>query len=61
MCNAQNQHMRAGEGHKEAKDYFLAGSLYDIDFVKEEDGWKMCKWALSIIYTQGTMAVITPS
>lgn len=53
--------MRAGEGHKEAKDYFLAGSLYDIDFVKEEDGWKMCKWALSIIYTQGTMAVITPS
>jgi hypothetical protein len=57
MCNALNQHMRAGEGFKQEKDNFLAGSIYEMEYVKEEGGWKIAKWVLRIIYTQGTRAV----
>ena len=59
-CNALNQHFRPGDGLKAEKDNLLAGSLYEMEFVKEDDGWKIAKWVLKIIYTQGTYAVFQP-
>lgn len=60
FCNALAQHFRAGEGFKPGADHFLAGTVYDIDAVKEADGqWKVKSWTLRVRWAQGNAAIMS--
>ena len=62
VCNAQNQHFRAGQGMRGNGEQLLAGSRYDVELVKDDTGeWKMRTWKLKILWAQGSWAVMQPS
>ncbi|OJJ07705.1 hypothetical protein ASPVEDRAFT_202708 [Aspergillus versicolor CBS 583.65] len=55
-----SQHYRLGTGKVPGAEYFMAGSLYFIDAVKDEtDGlWKIKNWTVKITWTIGNHQVI---
>ncbi|RDW75670.1 hypothetical protein BP5796_06491 [Coleophoma crateriformis] len=57
---AQAQHSPPGKGTDPAGPKFLAGSTYFLDLVKDKsDGlWKVEKWVMKIIWTQGDGSVM---
>ncbi len=60
-CNFQNQHFRAGEGFKDERQHLLTAGIYEVDLIKEEDGWKVKTWTLKIVYKIGDFSVIQPA
>ena len=58
---AQAQHFRAGEGMDTSSPNLMSGSIYSIELVHDEqDGlWKVVKWAMKIIWSQGDMSIVT--
>lgn len=58
-ATALAQHYRPGEGVKPGSERFLAGSLYDIDLVKESDGvWRIKVWNLKIVWGEGDRSIV---
>jgi len=45
-----------GEGRK-----YLAASEYWIDFVKGDGDWRIKKWVMNVIWTQGDASVMQRS
>lgn len=60
-CNFQNQHFPAGEGMKDVKKNLLSAGIYEVDLVKEDDGWKIKLWSLKIIYLEGDFSIMIPA
>ncbi|GAB1194395.1 hypothetical protein APSETT444_003640 [Aspergillus pseudonomiae] len=58
-ASALAQHYRPGEGIQAGTTYFLAGSLYEMDVVRDEgDGlWKITHWKLKIVWAEAIMVV----
>jgi hypothetical protein len=60
-CNALNQHFRPGEGLKTGAEHLMAGSVYEVEVVKEDSGeWRMKTWKLNLRWSQGSWAVMHP-
>ncbi|KAE8374908.1 hypothetical protein BDV26DRAFT_299983 [Aspergillus bertholletiae] len=59
-ASALAQHYRLGEGLQSGTPYLLAGSLYSLDVVRDdEDGlWKITHWKLKIIWAEGDWGVV---
>lgn len=59
-CYALAQHCPPGEGGKPDGRKFLAASEYFVDLEKDESDelWKIAKWAMKIIWTQGDASVM---
>ncbi|KAB8266187.1 hypothetical protein BDV32DRAFT_143911 [Aspergillus pseudonomiae] len=59
-ASALAQHYRPGEGIQAGTKYFLAGSLYEMDVVRDEgDGlWKITHWKLKIVWAEGDWGVV---
>ncbi|KAK9364639.1 hypothetical protein V1509DRAFT_572598 [Lipomyces kononenkoae] len=59
-AHAVAQHCPPGRGKEPDGPKFLSGSTYFIDLVKDEsDGlWKIAKYAMKIIWTQGDASVM---
>jgi hypothetical protein len=59
-ANALAQHCPPGKGEELDGPKYLAASRYFIDLVKDEsDGlWKIKKWAMKIVWTQGDASVM---
>jgi ketosteroid isomerase-like protein len=54
------QHCLLGTGREPGGRKYLAASTYSIDLVKDESDqvWKIKKWAMKIIWTQGDESVM---
>ena len=60
--NALNQHFPAGQGLEPHAEHMLAGSLYDIQAIKEASGeWKIKKWVATVLWRQGNPAIMRPA
>ncbi|ROW08709.1 hypothetical protein VPNG_06371 [Cytospora leucostoma] len=63
-ASALSQHYRPGTGHSETGDAprLLAGALYRLDLVKDEDSglWKIKVWDMKSIWQEGSSAVLFP-
>ncbi|KAE9365555.1 hypothetical protein N431DRAFT_420746 [Stipitochalara longipes BDJ] len=57
-CYALAQHCPPGKGRDVEGKKYLAASEYWIDFVKEKDEWKIKKWVMKVIWTQGDASVM---
>ncbi|KAE8137982.1 hypothetical protein BDV38DRAFT_282591 [Aspergillus pseudotamarii] len=59
-ASALAQHYRPGEGIQSGTKYFLAGSFYEMDVVRDEgDGlWKIRHWKLKIVWAEGDWGVV---
>ncbi|CCE83104.1 Piso0_003676 [Millerozyma farinosa CBS 7064] len=61
-ANAISQHFPAGQGQEKNAKNFLAGTRYYFELAKDEAGsWKIEKYVLKIIWTQGDISVMQPS
>lgn len=60
---AQNQHCLPGTGADPNSPKFLAASTYSLDLVKDKkDGvWKIEKWIMKVVWTQGDNSVMQRS
>ena len=57
-CSALAMHILRGKGLEPDHDFYQAGSLYDIDFVKAEGLWKIKKWVVRTVWGAGNRAAI---
>ncbi|KAI9934823.1 hypothetical protein ASPWEDRAFT_117101 [Aspergillus wentii DTO 134E9] len=55
-----SQHYRPGTGKVPGAEYYMAGSLYSIDVVRDDSEglWKIKRWNMKIIWTMGEASVI---
>ena len=57
-CYALAQHCPPGQGiDREGKKY-LAASEYWIDVIKGDNAWRIKKWVMKVVWTQGNSSVI---
>ncbi|PWY81749.1 hypothetical protein BO94DRAFT_148728 [Aspergillus sclerotioniger CBS 115572] len=59
-ASALAQHYRAGEGNKPGATRLMSGALYFLDVEKHEgDGlWKVRKWVMKLVWTEGDWGVM---
>lgn len=61
-ASAFSQHFRPKEGNTPGATYFMAGSLYWLDVVRDIEGlWKIKTWKMKVIWTTGDAGVVTGS
>lgn len=54
-----NNHLPTGSTAKGAMDvYFLVGGRYEVSLVREDEGWKMLQWDMTMAWTQGDRAAV---
>jgi hypothetical protein len=57
-CYALAQHCPPGTGRDGAGKKYLAASEYWVDVVKEGGEWRIEKWVMKVIWTQGDVEVM---
>ncbi|KAB8238568.1 hypothetical protein BDV23DRAFT_190640 [Aspergillus alliaceus] len=62
-ASALAQHYRPGDGIKAGTPYFLAGSLYSFELVRDEQEglWKITHWKLKIVWAEGDWSIVVPN
>lgn len=57
-ANALNQHFKPGTSFNPEAENFLAGGVYELDFVREGDEWRIKHFGMKIVWTRGNQAVL---
>ncbi|KAK0103326.1 hypothetical protein ONS95_005355 [Cadophora gregata] len=59
-ANAMNQHAPSGRGDETDGSKFLAGTRYWIYFINVKGDWKIKKWTMNIVWSQGDPSIMRP-
>ncbi|KAG4423940.1 hypothetical protein IFR04_002935 [Cadophora malorum] len=58
-ATAMNQHAPPGRGAEADGPKFLAGARYWIVFVKVKGEWRIKKWTMNVVWSQGDPSVLS--
>lgn len=58
-CHTISYHFRPEEAFEKADRSYTAGSLYDLEMVRDEEGmWRIEQWEVRILWTTGDPGVL---
>lgn len=61
-CSTLAQHFPAGQGRSANSQHFLGGTMYWIDLRKDPAGvWKISRWKLRVVWSQGDRSIMSSS